>query len=71
MKKLKNYINGKWTESKSNKYLNVRNTRNGEIIKHVPEGCIEDVNLAASAAAEAFLKWRNTPAEKESSIYLK
>ena len=64
MKKLKNYINGKWTESKSNKYLNVKDPGSGEIISNVPEGCFEDVNLASSAAAEAFLKWRNTPAEK-------
>ncbi|MBK7103738.1 MAG: CoA-acylating methylmalonate-semialdehyde dehydrogenase [Ignavibacteriae bacterium] len=64
MKKLKNYINGEWVESKSDKYLNVVDPGNGEVISQVPEGCAEDVKFAAASASKVFLEWRNTPAEK-------
>lgn len=61
MKKLKNYINGKWVESSSDKYLEVENPGTGEILSSVPEGCKEDIRLAAESASNAFLSWRNTP----------
>lgn len=61
MKKLKNYINGKWIESKSGKYLEVEDPGTGEILSYVPEGCKEDIEVAAEASSNAFLSWRNTP----------
>jgi len=64
MKKLKNYINGKWTNSKSAEYFDVDNPGTGEIISNVPAGCKEDIDLAASTAANSFTEWRNTPAGK-------
>jgi malonate-semialdehyde dehydrogenase (acetylating)/methylmalonate-semialdehyde dehydrogenase len=64
MKKLKNYINGEWTESKSSDYINVENPGTGEILSMVPAGCKEDIELAAGAASNVFNEWRNTPAVK-------
>jgi malonate-semialdehyde dehydrogenase (acetylating) / methylmalonate-semialdehyde dehydrogenase len=64
MKKLKNYINGEWLESKSQIYLDVEDPGTGNIISKVPAGCKEDLNLAADAALKAFAEWRNTPAGK-------
>ena len=64
MKKLKNYINGEWVESKSEKYLDVENPGTGEILSRVPAGCKEDIELAAESAAVAFNEWRNMPAGK-------
>jgi malonate-semialdehyde dehydrogenase (acetylating)/methylmalonate-semialdehyde dehydrogenase len=64
MKKLRNYINGNWVESKLNEYLDVEDPGIGEIISQVPAGCSEDIQIAADAASEAFREWRNTPAEK-------
>ncbi len=61
-KKLKNYINGKWIESKSAKYLDVLNPANGNILSIVPAGSAEDITLAAEAASKAWPSWRNTPA---------
>ncbi|MDP3683350.1 MAG: aldehyde dehydrogenase family protein, partial [Ignavibacteria bacterium] len=61
MKKLKNYIDGKWVESRSEKYLEVEDPGTGEILSSVPEGCKEDIGLAAESASNAFLSWRNTP----------
>lgn len=64
MKKLKNYINGEWVESKSELFLIVENPGTGEIISRVPQGCKEDLNFAAQKASEAFVKWKDTPIEK-------
>lgn len=64
MKKLKNYINGKWIETKSAKYINVDNPGTGEIISQVPAGCEEDLRLASNAAEEQSKMWRNLPAVK-------
>jgi malonate-semialdehyde dehydrogenase (acetylating)/methylmalonate-semialdehyde dehydrogenase len=64
MKKLRNYINGNWVESKLSEYLDVEDPGIGEIISQVPAGCSEDIQIAADAASEAFREWRNTPAEK-------
>jgi len=64
MKKLKNYINGKWLESGSHEYLNVEDPGNGKLISQVPKGCKEDIDFAAKKAAAAYTNWRNTPAGK-------
>lgn len=64
MKKLKNYINGKWINSTGSSFLEVEDPGSGDIISHVPAGCNEDINIATEAATYAYSDWRNTPAEK-------
>ena len=64
MKKLKNYIDGNWIESKSSNYLDVEDPGSGKIVSQVPEGCKEDIDYAAEKAAFAYVSWRNTPAVK-------
>ncbi len=59
---LKNYINGKWVDSKSTTFLNVNNPANGELLYQVPAGSKEDVSYAAEKASGAWPAWRNTPA---------
>jgi len=60
---LKNYINGKWVESKTNNFRDVINPANGEIIAKTPMGTKEDAEEAINAAKEAFWNWRTTPAQ--------
>ena len=64
MKKLMNYINGEWTESKNQRYINVENPGSGDILSQVPTGCKEDIDFAAKKASEAYNSWRNIPAGK-------
>ncbi len=64
MKRLKNYINGEWIESKCDNYLTVEDPGTGEIISQVPLGSKQDVEFAAQQAVEAYELWRNIPAEK-------
>lgn len=59
---LKNYINGQWVESKSLNVMDVINPATGLSIAKVPFGCREDIQIAAQAAKDASLAWRNTPA---------
>jgi len=60
----KNFIAGRWVESKSKNTFPVTNPATARTIALVPEGCIEDIEDAASSAAGAWEDWRNTPATR-------
>jgi malonate-semialdehyde dehydrogenase (acetylating) / methylmalonate-semialdehyde dehydrogenase len=64
---VRNYINGRWEESRGKEKLDVVNPADGSIIGHVPAGCAEDAVIAAEAAHAAFPAWRNMPASKRIS----
>ena len=57
MKDLKMYINGKFCESRSGKWIDVLNPSTEEVISRQPEGTIEDVNEALDAARAAQKAW--------------
>lgn len=59
---LKNYINGKWTESKGSGSLDVINPATGHLLARVPSGSKDDIKDAAETAHKAWPSWRNTPA---------
>ncbi len=60
---LKNYINGRWIESKTKKYRDVINPATDEIIAKTPMSTAEDTKQAIQAAKAAFWRWRSTPAQ--------
>ncbi|RRD95297.1 CoA-acylating methylmalonate-semialdehyde dehydrogenase [Clostridiales bacterium COT073_COT-073] len=68
MRKLKNYINGKWLESQSMEYLAVHDPSTEEILAECPLSQAEEVNQAAAAAHNAFLVWRKTSPLTRSKI---
>lgn len=57
MKELKMYINGKFCESRSGKWIDVLNPSTEEVISRQPDGTIEDVNEALDAARAAQKEW--------------
>jgi malonate-semialdehyde dehydrogenase (acetylating)/methylmalonate-semialdehyde dehydrogenase len=57
---LKNYIDGEWVESSSDKTLEVRNPATGEFLAHVPLSTPDEVDEAVCAANETFQYWRET-----------
>lgn len=63
-KKLRNYIDGQWVETRGSEFLNVINPADNKQIASVPAGSAEDVSAAASAAVKAWPSWRNTPATR-------
>lgn len=68
---LKNYINGEWVDAQSTEALDVPNPATGEVLARVPISTKADVDLAVSAANEAFKTWKNTPVPKRARILYK
>ncbi len=71
MEKLRNFINGQWVESSTEKYDEVPNPATGEILARVPISTKEDVKQAVSAAADAYKTWSKTPVPKRARIMFK
>ncbi len=58
-----NYINGEWVKPKVKDYFDVINPATGAVIAKTPLCNKADVDVAAKAAAEAFVSWRRTPVQ--------
>ncbi|MBQ0080609.1 MAG: aldehyde dehydrogenase [Alistipes sp.] len=70
MKKLKMYINGKFVDSRSKKWIDVLNPSTEEVISQQPDGTIEDAEEAIDAAKAAQKEWAKLPACQRAA-YLK
>lgn len=68
---LKNFINGKWIESQTEKYDIVPNPATGEELARVPISTREDLDEAVQIAKEAFKTWSKTPVPKRARILFK
>jgi malonate-semialdehyde dehydrogenase (acetylating) / methylmalonate-semialdehyde dehydrogenase len=68
---LKNFINGKWVEAKTDHYQSVPNPATGEELAQVPISSKQDVDDAVSTAKEAFQSWSRTPVPKRARILFK
>ena len=69
MERVKNYINGKWVDSKSGETFDSINPANrDEVIGIVPKSGREDVDQAVKAARGAYEAWRFTPAPRRGEI---
>lgn len=65
---LKNFINGKWVEAKTEKYEDVPNPATGETIATVPISTRRDLDDAVAAAKEAFKTWSQVPVPRRARI---
>ena len=61
-KRLLNYINGQWVESKAAECAPVVDPGRAEQIADAPLSSAAEVDAAAGAAAKAFKEWRRVPA---------
>jgi malonate-semialdehyde dehydrogenase (acetylating)/methylmalonate-semialdehyde dehydrogenase len=59
---VRNYIDGRWTDSSAESTLAVTNSATGEEIGRTPLSSSADVDAAVRAARDAFPAWRSTPA---------
>ncbi|KAJ9157395.1 Succinate-semialdehyde dehydrogenase [Pleurostoma richardsiae] len=64
----KNYINGEWIDSESNKTFTVTDPATGELIGTCPESTTKDAQAAIDAAATAFPAWRSLTGRERSRI---
>ena len=68
IEKLMPFINGKFVESKSERYMDVFDPSVGEMIAQIPCCTKEEVEAAIAAARRAFPAWANTPCAKRVEI---
>ncbi len=65
------YIDGKFVDSNSGKWIDVLNPSTEEVIARQPEGTKEDVDAALDAARKAQKSWEKTPAIERAQYLLK
>jgi malonate-semialdehyde dehydrogenase (acetylating)/methylmalonate-semialdehyde dehydrogenase len=58
---LRNFVDGEWVESQTDRYLDVEDPARGETIASVPCSTKADTDRAIQAAQDAFWDWRSTP----------
>jgi aldehyde dehydrogenase (NAD+) len=69
MERIKNYINGKWVDSKSGEtFRSINPADKDEVIGIVSKSDQEDADQAVKAAREAYEGWRLTPAPRRGEI---
>lgn len=68
VRKLKNYINGEWVESKADKYEDVINPATGELLCQVPISTRTELDQAAVIAEQAFEKWSQVAVPRRARV---
>jgi malonate-semialdehyde dehydrogenase (acetylating)/methylmalonate-semialdehyde dehydrogenase len=71
IEKLKPFINGKFVESSSSKYMDIYDPSTGEVIAQTPCCTSSEVESAIGAAKAAFPEWSNTPCAKRVEVLYK
>ena len=71
MKKLQNYINGKFQVPALGKYIENFDPSKGVVFSLIPDSDAEDVSLATEAAKAAFPKWSAMTINERSEILLR
>src|ERR1700694_4871510 len=68
----KNYIGGRWVESKTGRTFTSTNpAHKDQVLGLLQASNADDVNAAIEAAVKAFAGWRHTPAPARGEIVLK
>jgi malonate-semialdehyde dehydrogenase (acetylating)/methylmalonate-semialdehyde dehydrogenase len=65
------YINGEFTQSSSEQWIDVVNPANQEVLAKVPCATEQEVKAAIDSAQEAFKTWRNVPVTERARIMMK
>ena len=69
MKKLQNFVNGKYVDATSGKFTTLINPSTGEAFATAPQSNAADVDAAMVAAANAFIEWKeSTPSERQRAL---
>jgi lactaldehyde dehydrogenase/glycolaldehyde dehydrogenase len=69
VKQYQMYINGEFTNSSSNEFIQVINPATEEIISEVPSCTIEEVKEAINFAEEAQKEWKKKPAAERAKYF--
>jgi glyceraldehyde-3-phosphate dehydrogenase (NADP+) len=69
--KFRNLVNGKWEESKEDKYIDILSPVDNTLIGKIPAMSKEDVNVAIEGAKLAGKAWKHTTIDERSEILYK
>ncbi|MBB1138084.1 CoA-acylating methylmalonate-semialdehyde dehydrogenase [Myroides sp. WP-1] len=69
--KIKLFVNGAFTESKTTAYLPVENPATQDILAEVPLTQIEEIDEAIALAGEAFKTWKEVATPERARLFLK
>jgi len=61
---IKNYINGRFADPETNRFLDNENPATGQVYSHIPDSDESDVAKAVEAAKAAFPSWSKTKPEE-------
>ena len=61
-------IGGSWREASDGASFAVTNPATGELLSHIPDGGVTEINAAINAAAAALPNWAATPAPARAAI---
>ncbi|WP_299184822.1 CoA-acylating methylmalonate-semialdehyde dehydrogenase [uncultured Psychrobacter sp.] len=64
-------INGQFTKSTTDEWLDITDPATQEVIAKVPQTSDDEINQAVAAAQTAFQTWRKTPITTRARIFLK
>lgn len=67
-KRLQNFVNGKATASRTERWSDVYDPASGSVSSVVPMSTAEDVNVAVAAAKAAFAGWSATPPVRRARV---
>lgn len=71
MKELKHFIDGKFVDNTSGKWIDVLNPSTEEVTCKIPDGTVEDAKAAIQAAELAQIAWEKTPPVQRASYLIK
>ncbi len=71
IRKMRNYVNGEWTESNSSKVVDVVNPATDEVLAQLPLTTKDETEEAVKAAQDAFWEWRCTPPLERARFLMK
>ena len=71
MKELKMFIDGRFIDNESGKWIKVLNPSTEEVISLMPDGTVEDARKAIDAAEKAQNQWERTPSIERAAYLTK
>jgi len=71
VKTLKIFIDGKWRESTTDKYMPVTDSSTGLVIANAPQSTVAEVEEAVKTAHEAFLSWSELTVQRRCQVIYK
>ena len=69
--RVQNFIDGKFVDSSTDKWIDLYNPATNEVVCQVPESTQEEMHAAVAAAERAFVTWRETSTPARMRVMLK